>query len=121
MGGNYITFSRNIRAIATYLSVVQCMPYERLQSLFVALFNVSISQGTLANIVRETPDKSKPAITLIERLIKEASAVGFDESCCYFKGKLNWSRIAQSAYLTLVFRGTGRGTKVLEDRLGDSL
>lgn len=27
-GGNAITFGKNIRAAATYLSVVQCMPYE---------------------------------------------------------------------------------------------
>ena len=120
-GGNAITFGRNIRAIATYLSVVQCMPYERLQSLFATMFNVTISQGTLANIVREMLDKSKPAITLIERLIKESSVVGFDESGCYCNGKLNWSWIAQTAYLTLVFRGSGRGAKVLEDRFGDSL
>lgn len=120
-GGNAITFGRNIRAIATYLSVVQCMPYERLQSLFATMFNVSISQGTLANIVREMLDKSKPAIALIERLIKESSVVGFDESGCYCKGKLNWSWIAQTAYLTLVFRDSGRGAKVLESRFGDSL
>lgn len=42
-------------------------------------------------------------------------------SCGYCKGKLNWSWIAQTAYLTLVFRGSGRGSKVLEDRFGDSL
>ena len=120
-GGNSITFGKNIRAIVTYLSVVQCMPYERLQSLFATMFNVSISQGTLANIVREMLDKSKPAIALIERLIKESSVVGFDESGCYCKGKLNWSWIAQTTYLTLVFRGSGRGAKVLEDRFGDSL
>ena len=58
-GGNAITFGKNIRAIAPYLSVVQCMPYERLQSLFATMFNVSISQGTLANIVREMLDKSR--------------------------------------------------------------
>ena len=63
-GGNAITFGRNIRAVATYLSVVQCMPYERLQSLFKTMFNVRISQGTLANIVREMLDKSRPAIDL---------------------------------------------------------
>lgn len=120
-GGSPITFGKNIRAIATYLSVVQCMPYERLQSLFATMFNVSISQGTLANIVREMLDRSKPAIALIERLIKESSVVGFDESGCYCKGKLNWSWIAQTAYLTLVFRGAGRGAKVLEDRFGNSL
>ena len=56
-GGNAITFGKNIRAVATYLSVVQCMPYERLQSLFETMFNVRISQGTLANIVREMLEK----------------------------------------------------------------
>ena len=120
-GGNAVTFGRNIRAIATYLSVVQCMPYERLQSLFGTMFNVSISQGTLANIVRGMLEKSKPAIELIESLIRESAVVGFDESGCYVNGKLNWSWIAQTTYLTLVFRGAGRGSKVLEERFGDSL
>ncbi len=120
-GGNAITFGKNIRAAATYLSVVQCMPYERLQSLFETMFNVRVSQGTLANIVREMLDKSRPAIELIERLLKESAVVGFDESGCYVNGKLNWSWIAQTTYLTLVFRGAGRGAKVLEERFGDSL
>lgn len=120
-GGNAITFGKNIRAVATYLSVVQCMPYERLQSLFETMFNVRISQGTLVNIVREMLDRSRPAIKLIERLIKESAVVGFDESGCYVNGKLNWSWIAQTTYLTLVFRGAGRGAKVLEERFGDSL
>ena len=31
--GNQIVFGRNIRAIVTYLNVVQCIPYERLASL----------------------------------------------------------------------------------------
>ncbi|MEO3352922.1 transposase [Parabacteroides distasonis] len=60
-------------------------------------------------------------MALIERLIRESSVVGFDESGCYCKGKLNRSWIAQTAYLTLVFRGSGRGAKVLEDRFGNSL
>lgn len=120
-GGSAIVFGKNIRAIATYLSVVQCMPYERLQSLFETMFNVRISQGTLANIVREMLEKSRPAIALIERMIKASAVVGFDESGCYTNGKLNWSWIAQTTYLTLVFRGAGRGAKVLEERFGDSL
>lgn len=120
-GGNAVTFGKNIRAVATYLSVVQCMPYERLQSLFKVMFNVSISQGTLANIVREMLEKSRPAIELIERLIKDSAVVGFDESGCYVNGRLDWSWIAQTTYLTLVFRGSGRGAKVLEERFGDSL
>lgn len=66
-------------------------------------------------------EKSRPAIELIERLIKDSAVVGFDESGCYVNGRLNWSWIAQTAYLTLVFRGAGRGAKVLEERFGESL
>jgi hypothetical protein len=120
-GGNAVTFGDNIRAIAAYLSVVQCVPYQRLQSLFSNLFNIEISQGTLANIIREMLEKSQPAIEQIEQQLKESKVIGFDESGCYCKGKLNWSWIAQSTYLTLVFRQSGRGAKVLEERFGDSL
>ena len=97
------------------------MPYERLQSLFETMFNVRISQGTLANIVREMLEKSRPAIDLIEHMIRGSAIVGFDESGCYTNGKLNWSWIAQTTCLTLVFRSAGRGAKVLEERFGDSL
>ena len=80
--------------------------------------NASISQGTLANIVREMPGKSRPAIELLGRLMKELSVAGLDEPGCRADGKLNWSWIAaQPTYLTLVFRGA----KVLEERLGGSL
>lgn len=120
-GGNAVTFGKRVRAIATYMSVVQCMPYERLQAMFDTIFNIKISQGTLANIVKEMLEKSKPAIALIEKLLKESRVVGFDESGCYCDGELDWSWIAQTVYLTLVFRATGRAAKVLEERFGDSL
>lgn len=120
-GGNAVTYGNRTRAVATYLSVVQCMPYERLQSLFETLFNIKISQGTLFNIVVGMLEKSKPALEIIERCIKSSKVVGFDESGCYCKGNLDWSWIAQTVYLTLVFRGSGRGAKVLEERFGDSM
>lgn len=94
---------------------------ERLLSLFSTMFNVSISQGTLANIVVDMMKESEPAIELIEHLLKESQVVGFDESECYTNGKLNWSWIARTSNLTLVFRGTKREAKVLEDRFGESL
>ena len=120
-GGNAVVFGKRVKGVAAYLHEVQCIPYERLQSMFATLFNLEISQGTLANITEEMLEKSKPATDLIERLIKESKVVGFDESGCYCKGNLDWSWIAQTVYLTLVFRGTGRGAKVLENKFGDSL
>ena len=119
--GSQITFGRNIRAIVTYLNVVQCMPYERLAALMVEVFSVHMSQGTIKNIVQEAMKKSHPAISLLENMLKKSAVVGFDESGCYNNKKLDWAWIAQTAYLTLCFRATGRSSKVLEDRFGDSL
>ena len=119
--GSQITFGRNIRAIVTYLNVVQCVPYERLASLMVEVFSVHMSQGTIKNIVQEAMKKSQPAISLLENMLKESAVVGFDESGCYNSKKLDWAWIAQTAYVTLCFRATGRSSKVLEGRFGDSL
>ena len=119
--GNQIVFGRNIRAIVTYLNVVQCVPYERLASLMAEIFSVHMSQGTIRNIVQEAMRKSQPAISLLEEMLRKSAVVGFDESGCYNNKKLNWAWIAQTAYITLCFRATGRSSKVLEDKFGESL
>ncbi len=87
----------------TYLSVVQCIPYERLASLMEEVFSVHMSQGSIKNIVQEAMRKSKPAIKLLEDMLK-SPVVGFDESGCYNNKKLDWAWIAQTTYLTLCFR-----------------
>ena len=119
--GNQIVFGRNIRAIVTYLNVVQCIPYERLTSLMAEMFSVHMSQGTIRNVVQEAMRKSQPAISLLEQMLKKSTVVGFDESGCYNNKKLDWAWIAQTAYITLCFRATGRSSKVLEDKFGESL
>lgn len=119
--GSHVTFGKRIKAIVTYLNIVQCLPYGRLQTLMREMFSVEMSQGTVNNIVREALEKSAPAIKLLEDMLKKSRVVGFDESGCYNNKKLDWAWIAQTAYITLCFRATGRAAKVLEDRFGDSL
>ena len=119
--GSHVAFGKRIKAIVTYLNIVQCLPYERLQTLMREMFSVEMSQGTVNNIVREALEKSAPAIKLLEDMLKKSRVVGFDESGCYNNKKLDWAWIAQTAYITLCFRATGRAAKVLEDRFGDSL
>lgn len=119
--GCQVTFGKRIRAIVTYLNIVQCLPYERLQTLMREMFSVEISQGTINNIVREALRKSEPAIRMLEDMLRNSRVVGFDESGCYNNKKLDWAWIAQTVYVTLCFRATGRAAKVLEERFGDSL
>ena len=65
--------------------------------------------------------KFRPAISLLEGMLKKSAVAGFDESGCYNDEKLDWAWMAQTAYMTLCFRATGRSSKVLEGRFGDSL
>lgn len=120
-GGNSVVFGKNIQALSVYLNVVQCVPYERLQSLLEAVFNVKMSQGTIYNLIQETNQKTAPALELIKQHIFKSKVVGFDESGCYCNGRLDWSWIAQTPCSTLVFRANGRGGKVLEEQFGDNL
>ena len=99
-GGNDITFSKNIQALVTYLNVVQCVPYERLQSLLKTIFGIEMSQGTISNIIQVAKTKAEPAMKLIKDYIRGSSVVGFDESGCYCNGRLDWSWIAQTSYCT---------------------
>ena len=119
--GSQVTFGKRIKAIVTYLNIVQCLPYERLQTLMREMFSVEMSQGTVNNIVREALKKSEPAIRLLEDMLRKSRVVGFDESGCYNNKKLDWAWIAQTIYITLCFRATGRAAKVLEERFGDSM
>ena len=119
--GSQVTFGKRIKAIVTYLNIVQCLPYERLQTLMREMFSVEMSQGTINNIVREALKKSKPAIRLLEDMLRKSKVVGFDESGCYNNKRLDWAWIAQTVYITLCFRATGRAAKVLEERFGDSM
>lgn len=72
-----------------------------------------MSQGTIKNIVQEAMRKSKPAIKLLEDMLRKSPIVGFDESGCYNNKKLDWAWIAQTTYLTLCFRAAGRSSKCL--------
>ncbi len=117
-GGNNITFGKNIQSLVTYLNVVQCVPYERLQSLLKTIFSIEMSQGTISNIIQVAKTKAEPAIKLIKDYISKSSVVGFDESGCYCNGRLDWSWIAQTTYYTLVFRDSSRAGKVLENQFG---
>lgn len=120
-GGNAVTFGKNIQALVVYYNVVQCVPYNRLQSMLKTIFGIEMSRGTISNMIQEARKKSEPATALIKAHIMSSSVVGFDESGCYCNSRLDWSWIAQTVYHTLVFRASGRSGKVLEDMFGDTL
>lgn len=120
-GKNSVEYDTTVKAIAVYLSVVMFLPYGRIASFFSEICGLHISQGSIDNWIRKAKANAAPAIKAIEEYLKNSPVVGFDESGCYCNKRLDWAWIAQTVYFTLLFRASGRGSKVLEERFGDSL
>lgn len=118
---NAVTYDASVKGLVVYLSVVQFLPYNRIETFFKEVFGLEISQGSMVNWVNEAKKAAQPAIEKIKEYIMESRVVGFDESGCYCNKELDWAWIAQTVYFTLVFHADGRGGKELESRFGESL
>ena len=67
-----IKYGDNIRALVTYLNVVQCIPFKRIAELISDLSGRKISEGTVQNILKENSSKSGGADEEIRRRIEYA-------------------------------------------------
>ena len=120
-GSNAVVYDATVKSLVVYLSVVMFLPYGRIGSFFKEVFGLEISQGSFVNWVNEAKKNAAPAIEKIKECIMNSVVVGFDESGLYCNKRLDWTWIAQTVYFTLLFHGSGRSSKELESRFGDSL
>lgn len=120
-GKNAVIYDASVKALVVYLSVVEFLPYGRIERLMREAFKLRISQGSIDNWIREAKRKAAPAIEKIKEYIMKSAVVGFDETGCYCNKRLDWTWIAQTTLFTLLFRGSSRGHKELEERFGNAL
>ena len=118
---NDVVYDSSVKSLVVYLSVVQFLPYGRIANILRDVLGLSPSEGSLVNWVNEAKRNAQPVIDKIKEYIMSSSVVGFDESGCYCNKRLDWAWIAQTVYYTLLFRASGRGSKVLADKFGDSM
>ena len=62
-----IKYGDNLRALITYLSVVQCMPFKRIAEFISDLCARNISEGTVQNILKESSKKASSAYEEIRK------------------------------------------------------
>ncbi|NDP19995.1 MAG: transposase [Paludibacter sp.] len=48
-----VSCGANIRALVTYLSCIQCIPYKRHTEILRDCFGISLSQGTVDNMLKD--------------------------------------------------------------------
>jgi transposase len=108
-------YGPRIAALATYLSSYQMLPFEREAELFADVFDVHLSEGTLANFTR----RAYGALDGVEKGIKNAlcaaDVLHVDETGLRIGAKLNWLHVTGNASLTFYACHKNRGRAALDE------
>ena len=116
-----IKYGANIRALVTYLNVVQCIPFKRIAELVSDLSGQKISEGTVQNILRENSGKANAAYEEIRKKLEHAPVVGADETGASVGKELHWNWIFQNGALTYVFQMKSRGMEAIDTKFPNGL
>ena len=116
-----IRYGDNIRALVTYLNVVQCIPFKRIAELVSDLSGQKISEGTVQNILRENGAKANAAYEEIRKRLENAPVVGADETGASVGRELHWNWIFQDDALTYVFQAKSRGMEAVDAKFPNGL
>ena len=108
-----IQYGSSVIAYLAYFSVYQYVPYRRLKQLFSHTFNLSISEGSIQNLLGRASDKSKRVYDHIHHLLKEATYVGADETGAKVNGEKWWIWVWQNLRNTYLHASDNRGSATI--------
>ena len=116
-----IKYGDNIRALVSYLNVVQCISFKRIAELISDLCGQRISEGTVQNILKGNSAKSDKTYDEIRKRIECAPVVGADETSAAVGKQLHWNWIFQTDALTYVYQLKSRGQEAVDSKFPNGL
>lgn len=75
-----IQYGQNIEHLIAYLNVGQYLPYQRITSLLKNMLGLSLSEGTIKNMLERFAKRLEPTYKKIRKEIELALTVGADET-----------------------------------------
>lgn len=115
-----VSFGPNIKAFVTYLSTYQNVPFKKLTHIIKSLFGLSISEGTISNMLNDMRKCSKRPYEMIREKIAKSEVNGADETGINVSGKNNWMWTFQNKVATYLAIGGGRGHNVINEQFSQS-
>lgn len=116
-----IQYGPNIQSLVIYQNVYQYMPFLRLQEFFHKVMNLSISKGTMENMLRRSAEKARPAYEELRKCVEVSFFVGSDETGARVKGKRSWFWVWQTALVTYIVAACSRSKQVIADTFPEGL
>jgi transposase len=124
--GNYpvgvsapVQYGNNLIALTAYLSSRQYVPYSRLSELVKSITNISMSEGTVFNLLNKAANIVLPIYQGIKEEIAKATTVGGDETGVKVKNEKFWAWTWQSLYATYIVISKSRGFVTVDQTFPD--
>jgi transposase len=93
-------YGPRLRALAVYLVEQQLVPYARVRTLLVDLFDAHVSLGTLVRWVRQAAQTLAPVEEQLIAALQRAAVLHSDETGVRRAGRLAWAHVASTSRLT---------------------
>lgn len=116
-----IGYGASVHGLASYLHTRQYLPYERMKEFFNDVLNISMSSGTLRNMIHRTAIKAMPYYNEIKKRLQNSASVGSDETSVKVNGNKDWMWTWQSNNLTFITHSDNRGFATIEEHFKDGL
>ncbi|MBE2930814.1 IS66 family transposase [Anoxybacillus flavithermus] len=112
---NHVQYGPRLTALVVYLHHIQLIPYKRLSDTIEALYQHSISTGTLANMVKRGREALESNMDIIEDALLESNILHVDETSLRINGKLAWVHVACTSRYTYLASHASRGKKATDE------
>lgn len=109
-----VQYGSEVQAVVTYLSQYQMLPYQRLKESLQDLFQLSLSEGTVNNILRRGHQNLQQFDERSRTLVGNSHVVHFDETGIRVGKQLHWIHVASTQSVTCYMHHPNRGTPAME-------
>lgn len=110
-----VQFGPNIEACVVYMHSRQYMSIQRISEYFSDVFHLSISTGTICNIIERFAQKANVTYQSIANELVNSSVVGSDETGAKVNGKKGWFWTWQNNLATYIVYSANRGLDTIKE------
>jgi len=114
-----ISYGVDTQAVVSYLSASHYIPYARIVQTLSDLFGITVSEGTVDNMIERSSLASKGEIEKIKESLRSSNVLGIDETGCKVDGARHWHWAFQDDKNTFIVADKSRGTKVIDKHFED--
>ena len=112
-------FDNSVKALALYHRYTNFMSYQRLKMMFSDVFKLTISEGALANLFKQSKEEIAPDVQRILHRLQRSRLVASDETSARVSGVNQWEWVFQNEDVCLHVIRPSRGVDVINEVMQD--